>query len=98
MNLMTVQSLYITHGTKRGFFRFPQTKVIDFIFVRSDSLSFLTILIQPEDQDTNHSNVENHTMGLGQYLLNERVKIPQIILQAQAQYKNGNNNQDNGRG
>jgi hypothetical protein len=48
MNFMTVKTFNVTDRTKGSFFRFPQTEVIDLIFIRADPLPDLAILVEPE--------------------------------------------------
>ena len=65
---MTIQSLEIPNYPKCAFLRFPQTKILDLVFVILDPLSFLSIFVQPENKNTNNQNVEKHAMGFDQYL------------------------------
>jgi hypothetical protein len=64
MDLMTVESFDISHCAKGSFFGLPQPEVINLIFIGADPLAYFTVLIEPENQDTDHRDIEDHSVGL----------------------------------
>ena len=60
--IMPVKTLDITHCTESCFFRFPQTKVVDFIFICSHPLTSFTILVKPENKNTDDRHIKDHSV------------------------------------
>src|SRR5688572_18135039 len=98
MNSMAVQSFNITHGTKRSFFRFPQTEVINFIAVCADTLPHFSILIEPKNKNTDYCNVEDHTMRFSQNLWDKAIEVGDVVFKTESYYNHSNYQQDKRRG
>jgi hypothetical protein len=97
MDLVSVESFNITDGTKRSFFRFPQSKVINFILVRPYPLAGFSIFVKPENQNTDYRDIEDHSMSFRENLYNKRVEILEIIRHAQGQHEYRHQYQHDGR-
>src|SRR5688572_21020243 len=98
MYFMPVKPFDITHCTESSFFRFPQPKSVDFIFVGSYPLTRLPIFIQPENENTDNRDIENHSVCFGQYLRNEGFEIRNVVRHTQPQDEDGYKHQNDGRG
>jgi hypothetical protein len=62
---MPVKPLDITDRPKRRFFRFPHSEVINFILISPYTLTRFSILIEPENENTDDRDIENHPVRLG---------------------------------
>ena len=79
VDLIPVQPLDVTHRAECSFFRFPQSEVIDLIFIGFDAKSLFPGRPKPDQQDTDDQQVEQHAVGLRQDLPEKTVEMIAVI-------------------